>query len=97
MSKEIRALEERVAAAMHEQHEAHARAAAYLKDRCDFMAAQQELTTVLLRAVRESLPQTAQDYAIAAAQVKGEQLAAEAPKEIAAHYATLVAGIAPKN
>jgi uncharacterized coiled-coil protein SlyX len=78
-----------------EQQQAIAKATAHLKRMSDFLAARSDLTNVLVEVLLAHADPIAKNAAIAAAQVRGEQLNEKGPPEIARNYAELLAGIAP--
>jgi len=78
-----------------QQQAAHARETALLRDQVYWLLARADLTNALLMPLLLDAGTALQTKAIAAAQVKGEELLEKGPPEIAAHYARLLAGIAP--
>ena len=72
-----------------------ARSGAVFMGALDFLAAKVELMNAVLVPLLAHAEPFAKSAAIAAAQVKGEQLEAEGSPTIAANYARLLAGMLP--
>jgi hypothetical protein len=76
-----------------EQQEAVAKATGHLRRMSDFLSARSDLTNTLVQVLLAHADPIAKSAAIAAAQVRGEQLNEIGPPEIAQNYAQLLAGM----